>query len=33
MASQYEDVGPKLDIDVCCRAHDHCPIRLKVRPH
>ncbi|KAH7638145.1 hypothetical protein HUG17_9250 [Dermatophagoides farinae] len=29
VASHYEDLGIKLDIDLCCRAHDHCPIRLK----
>ncbi|OTF72824.1 hypothetical protein BLA29_008761 [Euroglyphus maynei] len=29
VASTYEDLGFKLDIDLCCRAHDHCPIRLK----
>lgn len=29
MASSYNDLGPKHRIDICCRAHDHCPIRLK----
>lgn len=28
-ADSYDDIGPKRDIDLCCRAHDHCPIRLK----
>lgn len=28
-ASSYNDLGPKHRIDICCRAHDHCPIRLK----
>ncbi|KAH9419901.1 hypothetical protein DERP_001734, partial [Dermatophagoides pteronyssinus] len=29
LSSHYEDLGTKVDIDLCCRAHDHCPIRLK----
>ncbi|KAI1291944.1 Acidic phospholipase A2 PA4 [Halotydeus destructor] len=28
-ASNYFDLGKRKDVDVCCRAHDHCPIRLK----
>jgi hypothetical protein len=28
-ADSYDDIGTKKDIDLCCRAHDHCPIRLK----
>jgi len=28
-AGNYNDLGPKHRIDICCRAHDHCPIRLK----
>ncbi|RWS27226.1 Phospholipase A2 isozyme PA4-like protein [Leptotrombidium deliense] len=28
-AKDYYDLGEKRDIDLCCRAHDHCPIRLK----
>lgn len=28
-ASSYNDLGPKHRIDICCRAHDHCPIRSK----
>lgn len=28
-ASTYNDLGAKHRIDICCRAHDHCPIRLK----
>lgn len=29
IASSYNDLGLKRRIDICCRAHDHCPIRLK----
>lgn len=28
-ANSYNDLGPKHRIDICCRAHDHCPIRSK----
>ena len=28
-ANAYDDLGTNKDIDLCCRAHDHCPIRLK----
>lgn len=28
-AASYNDLGPKRRIDICCRAHDHCPIRSK----
>ena len=28
-ARNYFDLGKRKDVDVCCRAHDHCPIRLK----
>lgn len=28
-ADSYNDLGPKHRIDICCRAHDHCPIRSK----
>lgn len=28
-AHSYNDLGQKQRIDLCCRAHDHCPIRLK----
>lgn len=28
-ANDYTDVGPRALVDSCCRAHDHCPIRLK----
>lgn len=28
-AKNYFDLGKRRDVDVCCRAHDHCPIRLK----
>ena len=27
-ASSYNDLGFESDIDICCRAHDFCPIRL-----
>lgn len=29
IAATYNDLGSKRRIDICCRAHDHCPIRLK----
>lgn len=28
-ASNYSELGPEYKVDACCRAHDHCPIRLK----
>lgn len=28
-AQYYDDVGPRVAVDVCCRAHDHCPVRLR----
>lgn len=28
-ALDYHDLGGKADVDLCCRAHDHCPVRLK----
>lgn len=28
-AANYADLGKRRDLDLCCRAHDHCPIRLK----
>lgn len=28
-AHSYNDLGSKQRIDLCCRAHDHCPIRSK----
>ena len=27
-ASSYNDLGFESDIDICCRAHDFCPVRL-----
>jgi len=29
IAESYEDLGPLADADKCCRAHDHCPIKVK----
>ncbi|KAL3227937.1 hypothetical protein MRX96_003875 [Rhipicephalus microplus] len=29
IASSYEDLGSQVTVDVCCRAHDHCPVKLK----
>ncbi|XP_015789690.1 uncharacterized protein LOC107366574 [Tetranychus urticae] len=29
IAKDYFDVGQIWEIDLCCRAHDHCPYRLK----
>ncbi|KAK2714551.1 hypothetical protein QYM36_008942 [Artemia franciscana] len=29
VAKSYEELGPEADIDRCCRAHDHCPIKIK----
>lgn len=29
IAATYNDLGQKRRIDICCRAHDHCPVRLK----
>lgn len=28
-ASNYSEIGPEYKVDTCCRAHDHCPVRLK----
>lgn len=28
-AKGYHDLGPEVAVDICCRAHDHCPMRLK----
>lgn len=28
-ASNYSELGVEYKVDSCCRAHDHCPIRLK----
>lgn len=28
-AANYSELGVEYRVDACCRAHDHCPIRLK----
>lgn len=28
-ARAYSDLGKRKELDICCRAHDHCPVRLK----
>lgn len=28
-AANYSELGAEFKVDSCCRAHDHCPIRLK----
>lgn len=28
-AANYSEIGPEYKVDACCRAHDHCPVRLK----
>lgn len=28
-AANYSELGAESQVDACCRAHDHCPIRLK----
>lgn len=28
-AQNYSELGSEYQVDACCRAHDHCPIRLK----
>lgn len=28
-ASNYSELGAEFRVDACCRAHDHCPIRLR----
>ena len=28
-ARNYHDLGDAAHVDICCRAHDHCPVRLK----
>jgi hypothetical protein len=28
-ASNYSELGSEFQLDACCRAHDHCPIRLR----
>ncbi|ALC40851.1 CG30503 [Drosophila busckii] len=27
-AANYEDLGTEVDIDICCRAHDHCEDKI-----
>ena len=29
IAENYHDLGEDRVIDKCCRAHDHCPIKIK----
>ncbi|XP_064459882.1 group 3 secretory phospholipase A2-like [Ornithodoros turicata] len=29
IASTYNDLGTQVEVDLCCRAHDHCPVKLK----
>lgn len=29
IAENYHDLGEDRIIDKCCRAHDHCPIKIK----
>lgn len=29
IAKNYFDIGRLWHVDVCCRAHDHCPYRMK----
>ncbi|KAG9511363.1 hypothetical protein GZH46_00059, partial [Fragariocoptes setiger] len=29
LASSYSDLGERKNVDICCRAHDHCSMRLK----
>ena len=29
LAKNYTDLGTRKDLDTCCRAHDHCPVRLR----
>lgn len=28
-AANYSELGAEFQVDACCRAHDHCPVRLK----
>lgn len=28
-ASSYHQLGPRRKLDGCCRAHDHCPVKLR----
>lgn len=29
IANEYSDLGTERTLDKCCRAHDHCPTKLK----
>lgn len=29
ISSSYDDLGPERNLDKCCRAHDHCPVKVK----
>ncbi|KAG8187722.1 hypothetical protein JTE90_000186 [Oedothorax gibbosus] len=29
IAGSFEDLGTQQEVDACCRAHDHCPVKLK----
>lgn len=29
IADTFEELGSQANVDACCRAHDHCPVKLK----
>ncbi|GFS63185.1 putative DD41D transposase [Trichonephila clavipes] len=29
IAGSFEELGTQMEVDACCRAHDHCPVKLK----
>ncbi|XP_035226339.1 phospholipase A(2)-like, partial [Stegodyphus dumicola] len=29
IAESFEELGSQAEVDACCRAHDHCPVKLK----
>ncbi len=29
IAAHYHDLGDSVALDKCCRAHDHCPVKIK----
>ncbi|KAF8766348.1 Acidic phospholipase A2 PA4 like protein [Argiope bruennichi] len=29
IADSFEELGSQTEVDACCRAHDHCPVKLK----
>ena len=29
IANDYFDLGKEFELDKCCRAHDHCPMKIK----